>query len=74
MCKACLFSQESGDIIMSGCQIKSELGSVLDKGPALQHDPHTVTVFKSLGLAVEDVVAGRLVLDLLDSQQGDQRQ
>jgi thiomorpholine-carboxylate dehydrogenase len=67
MCKICLFSQESGDVIMSGCQIKSELGSVLDKGAASQHDPHNVTVFKSLGLAVEDVMAARLVLDLLDS-------
>lgn len=59
-------SQESGDIIMSQCQIKSELGTILTNA-ASQHANNRTTVFKSLGMAVEDVVAARLVLDLFDS-------
>ena len=54
--------QESGDIILSGCAIVGELGGVV-RG-ANRHDPARTTVFKSLGLAVEDVAAARLVLDL----------
>ncbi|XP_039246298.1 ketimine reductase mu-crystallin-like [Pipra filicauda] len=52
---------ESGDVILSGAEIFAELGEVL-KGtkPAL---PEKTTVFKSLGLAVEDAVAAKFVYD-----------
>ncbi|XP_029813699.1 ketimine reductase mu-crystallin [Manacus vitellinus] len=54
-------SEESGDVILSGAEIFAELGEVL-KGtkPAL---PEKTTVFKSLGLAVEDAVAAKFVYD-----------
>ncbi|XP_062444377.1 ketimine reductase mu-crystallin isoform X3 [Rhea pennata] len=52
---------ESGDIILSGAEIFAELGEVL-KGtkPALREK---TTVFKSLGMAVEDTVAAKFVYD-----------
>eukprot|EP00075_Anas_platyrhynchos_P036111 XP_027325364.1 ketimine reductase mu-crystallin isoform X1 [Anas platyrhynchos] len=52
---------ESGDVILSKAEIFAELGEVL-KGtkPAL---PEKTTVFKSLGMAVEDTVAAKFVYD-----------
>lgn len=52
---------ESGDVILSGAEIFAELGEVL-KGtkPAL---PEKTTVFKSLGMAVEDTIAAKFVYD-----------
>jgi alanine dehydrogenase len=51
---------ESGDV-MAAPGIAAELGEVI-ADPALgRTDPHQVTLFKSLGLAVEDVVAADLV-------------
>ncbi|KFV85670.1 Ketimine reductase mu-crystallin, partial [Struthio camelus australis] len=52
---------ESGDVILSGAEIFAELGEVL-KGtkPAL---PEKTTVFKSLGMAIEDTVAAKFVYD-----------
>ncbi|NXX61348.1 CRYM reductase, partial [Scopus umbretta] len=52
---------ESGDVILSGAEIFAELGEVV-KGtkPAL---PEKTTVFKSLGMAVEDTVAAKFVYD-----------
>jgi ornithine cyclodeaminase/alanine dehydrogenase-like protein (mu-crystallin family) len=51
--------QESGEIMHSGAQIYAELGEVLaGKIPKPQGQ---TTVFKSLGIAVEDVAAAELV-------------
>ncbi|XP_043379477.1 ketimine reductase mu-crystallin isoform X2 [Chelonia mydas] len=52
---------ESGDVILSRAEIFAELGEVV-KGtkPAL---PEKTTVFKSLGIAIEDTVAAKLVYD-----------
>uniref|UniRef100_A0A8C8RAJ7 Ketimine reductase mu-crystallin n=1 Tax=Pelusios castaneus TaxID=367368 RepID=A0A8C8RAJ7_9SAUR len=52
---------ESGDVILSRAEIFAELGEVV-KGtkPAL---PEKTTVFKSLGMAIEDTVAAKLVYD-----------
>jgi thiomorpholine-carboxylate dehydrogenase len=58
--------QESGDVLLAGAQIYAELGELLagtKPRPAAK-----VTVFKSLGLAVEDLAAARLVLEALKSQ------
>ncbi|XP_069762090.1 ketimine reductase mu-crystallin [Narcine bancroftii] len=54
-------SQESGDIILSGAKIFAELGEVIvgDK-PAVRD---RTTVFKSLGIAIEDTVTAKLVFD-----------
>ncbi|XP_065268010.1 ketimine reductase mu-crystallin isoform X2 [Emys orbicularis] len=52
---------ESGDVILSGAEIFAELGEVV-KGtkPALREK---TTVFKSLGMAIEDTVAAKFVYD-----------
>ncbi|MGH8101516.1 MAG: ornithine cyclodeaminase family protein [Chthoniobacterales bacterium] len=51
--------QESGDVILSGAKIYSELGEALaGKVPARADE---TTIFKSLGMAVEDIAAALLV-------------
>src|SRR6476660_9147522 len=51
--------RESGDVILSGAKIYAELGEALArKVPALASE---TTVFKSLGMAVEDIAAATLV-------------
>jgi thiomorpholine-carboxylate dehydrogenase len=51
--------KESGDIILSGAKIYAELGEALaGKIPARSSE---TTVFKSLGMAVEDIAAAMLV-------------
>lgn len=51
---------ESGDIIAAG-HVDAELGEVLLGRHAGRHDRQEVTWFKSLGMAVEDMVAAQLV-------------
>ena len=51
--------KESGDVILSGANIYAELGEVLSgKVPARANE---TTIFKSLGMAVEDISAALLV-------------
>jgi thiomorpholine-carboxylate dehydrogenase len=54
--------QESGDVILSGAQIYAEIGEAL----AGQVPPRAeeTTVFKSLGMAVEDITAAALIYRL----------
>ena len=52
---------ESGDMLLAGASIYAELGELL---AGTKPKPETeITVFKSLGLAVEDLAAAKLVLD-----------
>jgi thiomorpholine-carboxylate dehydrogenase len=52
-------TKESGDVILSGAKIYAELGEVLaGELPARAND---TTIFKSLGMAVEDIAAATLV-------------
>ena len=52
-------TKESGDVILSGAQIYAELGEALaGKVPARANE---TTIFKSLGMAVEDIAAALLV-------------
>jgi len=51
--------EESGDVIISGAKIYAELGEAL-AGKVPSHANET-TIFKSLGMAVEDVAAATLV-------------
>uniref|UniRef100_A0A8D2HDZ6 Ketimine reductase mu-crystallin n=1 Tax=Urocitellus parryii TaxID=9999 RepID=A0A8D2HDZ6_UROPR len=53
--------KESGDVLLSGAEIFAELGEVV-KGMKPAHCEKT-TVFKSLGMAIEDMVAAKLVYD-----------
>ena len=51
--------KESGDVILSGTKIYAELGEALaNKVPARASE---TTIFKSLGMAVEDIAAAMLV-------------
>src|SRR5438094_2318810 len=51
--------RESGDVILSGTKIYAELGEALaNKVPARADE---TTIFKSLGMAVEDIAAATLV-------------
>jgi len=51
--------KESGDVILSGAKIYAELGEALaGKAPARANE---TTIFKSLGMAVEDIAAAMLV-------------
>ncbi|HLI62312.1 MAG TPA: ornithine cyclodeaminase family protein [Terriglobales bacterium] len=55
--------KESGDVLLANAVIYAELGELLaGTKPAPQSE---ITVFKSLGLAVEDLAAAKLVLDAL---------
>ena len=57
--------KESGDIVMSGFEslIVGELGELIAGGIEGRTAADQITVFKSLGLAVEDVATARLVYD-----------
>jgi thiomorpholine-carboxylate dehydrogenase len=53
--------KESGDVILSGAKIYAELGQALaGKVPSRASE---ITVFKSLGMAVEDIAAALLVYE-----------
>lgn len=52
---------ESGDVVLSGVEVFAEIGEVIN-GTKPAHRQKT-TVFKSLGLGVEDAVSAQLVYD-----------
>jgi thiomorpholine-carboxylate dehydrogenase len=54
---------ESGDILLSGATVYAELGEIL-AGTKPKPSAETI-VFKSLGLAVEDLAAAKLVIDAI---------
>ncbi len=53
--------QEAGDVILSKAEIYAEAGEILSG--TRQVAPGETTVFKSVGLAIEDIVAAKLVFD-----------
>jgi ornithine cyclodeaminase/alanine dehydrogenase-like protein (mu-crystallin family) len=53
--------KESGDVILSGATPFAELGELLNGTKRVE--PGATTVFKSLGMAVEDVATAKLVYD-----------
>jgi ornithine cyclodeaminase/alanine dehydrogenase-like protein (mu-crystallin family) len=59
--------QESGDVILSGAKIYAELGEALvGKDPSSANE---TTIFKSLGMAVEDIAAAMLVYRSIAAQK-----
>jgi thiomorpholine-carboxylate dehydrogenase len=54
--------KESGDVILSGAEIYAELGEAL--AGKVQSRASETTIFKSLGMALEDIAAGLLVFRL----------
>ena len=57
--------EESGDVILSGAEIHAEAGEVFAGTRRVARE--STTVFKSLGLAVEDIATARLVYDALQA-------
>jgi thiomorpholine-carboxylate dehydrogenase len=59
--------KESGDVILSGATIYAEAGEIFAgaKSPPLSR----TTVFKSVGLAIEDIAAARLVYDEVQARR-----
>ena len=53
--------RESGDVILSGARIHAEVGEIFAGTKSVL--PSTTTVFKSVGVAVEDVFAAKLAFD-----------
>ncbi len=60
--------KESGDVILSGAKPFAELGEILNGTKTVQAG--STTIFKSLGMAVEDVAAAKLVYDAKRSLGG----
>ena len=52
---------EAGDVILSGATPFAELGEILNGSKRVE--PGATTIFKSLGMAVEDVAAAKLVYE-----------
>jgi len=52
---------EAGDVILAHAQIYAEIGEIFAGVKAPK--PSKTTIFKSLGLAVEDVAAAKLVFE-----------
>ncbi|XP_026132907.1 ketimine reductase mu-crystallin isoform X2 [Carassius auratus] len=57
---------ESGDIILSGAEVFAELGEVLNGCFPAQREK--TTVFKSLGMGIQDAVSAKLVLEKWNSE------
>ncbi|KAG7491849.1 hypothetical protein MATL_G00007910 [Megalops atlanticus] len=58
---------ESGDIILSGASVFAELGEVINGTKPAEREK--TTVFKSLGMGIQDAVSAKLVFDQWKSQQ-----
>jgi ornithine cyclodeaminase/alanine dehydrogenase-like protein (mu-crystallin family) len=58
--------REAGDIVLAGAQVSAEIGELLN-GAQLDHGDRPV-VFKSVGIAVEDIAAAKLVYDKFTEQ------
>jgi thiomorpholine-carboxylate dehydrogenase len=53
--------KESGDVILSGARIHAEVGEIF--GGSRSVSVSDTTVFKSVGIAIEDLASARLVYD-----------
>lgn len=63
--------KESGDVILSGAQVFAEIGEVINgKVPACREK---TTVYKSLGMGIQDAVSAKLVYDQWKSEMNTQK-
>ena len=60
--------RESGDILLSGAPVQAEIGQLL-ANPAYPVPRNRHILFKSVGMAIEDLVAARLVWQVHASRQ-----
>ncbi len=58
--------EEAGDIILAHAQVSAEIGELLNGGQLNRGD--RPVVFKSVGIAVEDIAAAKLVYDKFTAQ------
>lgn len=58
--------REPGDILMAGAEVTAEIGELLN-GVVLERGDRPV-VFKSVGIAIEDIVAAKLVRDRISRE------
>jgi thiomorpholine-carboxylate dehydrogenase len=60
-------AKESGDVILSGARIHAEVGEIFSGSTVIPASE--TTIFKSVGVAIEDVAAAKLVFDVVSRQQ-----
>jgi len=53
--------RESGDVLLSGAKVRADLGEILANPSAAMIPRDQSIVFKSVGMAIEDIAAARLV-------------
>ena len=53
--------RESGDVILSGVKVQAEIGEILNNPAAASIPRDRRVVFKTVGMAIEDITAARLV-------------
>jgi len=59
--------KESGDVILSKAQIYAEVGELFAGAKIISRSE--TTVFKSVGIAIEDVATAKLVFDAVTSDK-----
>jgi thiomorpholine-carboxylate dehydrogenase len=63
--------REPGDILMAKAEVSAEIGELLN-GASLDRRERPV-VFKSVGIAIEDIAAAKLVYELVGGGQTSKR-
>ena len=58
--------KEAGDIVLARAQVTAEIGELLNGAPFERGE--RPVVFKSVGIAVEDIAAAKLVYDKFSAQ------
>jgi len=53
--------RESGDVLLSGAKVRAEIGEILADPSSAKVPRDQRVVFKSVGMAIEDITAARLV-------------
>ena len=65
--EACL--EEAGDLIISNAHIDAEIGEIINGDKPGRQSDDEITFFKSVGVAVQDAVAGAAVLAEAEAQE-----
>jgi thiomorpholine-carboxylate dehydrogenase len=60
--------RESGDVLLSGAKVQAEIGVLLADPSAARIPRDGRIVFKTVGMAIEDLVAARLVWQAIEAQ------
>jgi thiomorpholine-carboxylate dehydrogenase len=62
--------REAGDVVLSGARIEAEIGEILAEKGAVDLPAGRRILFKSVGMAIEDMVAARMVWNGRDQGSG----